>query len=117
MDFIAEYGAEFGIADTNLHGDNGMKFTEYVVRIETVDQALRMMVLNKWITVSVGDAGYLFRIAPAGTKLAEKFQTSYAYMYRNIANVSYAKYGHMSVQELDTMINQRSVAAAKENGL
>jgi len=116
VDFISEYGAVFGISDTNLHGDNGMKFTEYVVRLDTVDRALRTMVLRGWATVSFSNAGYAYRISPDGRQLAQEFQTSYACLYRQAAASAYKKYGHLSEQELGTTINRRSVeSAVKEN--
>ena len=62
VDFIAAYGRVFCIQDENLHGNNGMKFTEYVIRIENVEQALRLMVLRGWISASVGDCGYVYCI-------------------------------------------------------
>ena len=116
VDFISEYGAVFGISDTNLHGDNGMKFTEYVVRLETVEQALRAMVLHGWATVALCDFGYAYRISSDGKQLAQLFQTSYACLYRQATTDAYKKFGHMNEQELDATINRRSVeSAAKEN--
>ena len=117
MDFVAEYGAVFGISAINLHGNNGMKFTEYVVRLDTVDLALRNMVLNGWATVSVGNLGYSYRIAYDGKQLAKSFQTSYARLYCEAADAAYKKYGELTEQELDTMINRRSVeSASREKG-
>lgn len=116
VDFISEYGAVFGISETNLHGNNGLKFTEYVVRLETVDQALRRLVLSGWATVSVGKTGYMYSVTDAGRNLALQFQTSYARSYRQAAEVAYERFGHMIEQELDKTINRVSVEiVAEEN--
>ena len=116
VDFIAEYGAVFGISNTNLHGDNGMKFTEYIVRIDTVEQALRYMVLHGWAIVALNGLGYTYHISSDGMKIAQLFHTSYANLYRQVTASAYSKFGHLNERELDATINRRSVESAeKEN--
>ena len=114
VDFIAAYGRVFCIQDENLHGNNGMKFTEYVIRIENVDQALRLMVLRGWISASVGDCGYVYCILPEGRTLASCFETSYAEKYKAAALAAYSSFGHLDACKLDEMINQRSVEESTE---
>ena len=49
VDFISVYGADFGISDTNLNGDNHYKFSEFASRREVVRLALKEMVLQGFI--------------------------------------------------------------------
>ena len=104
VDFIAAYGRVFCIQDENLHGNNGMKFTEYVIRIENVDQALRLMVLRGWISASAGDCGYVYCILPEGRTLASCFETSYAEKYKAADNNKIEDYAAEAFEEIEEFL-------------
>jgi hypothetical protein len=61
-DFITAYGKDFGIADESLHGDNNFKFSEFTVRRDTVNKALKKLVLDGLVNVSGRQTGFVYAV-------------------------------------------------------
>ena len=91
LDFISCYASDFGLPFPNLHGDNGYRYGEIVGRRILVQEAVKNLVTQGLIEVTV-DRGYLFSISAYGKKYAEKLETDYAKDYRAIAQAAVEKY-------------------------
>lgn len=46
IDFMAQYGATFGVSEYELNGNNPFRFSEFAARREIIKEALRQLVLK-----------------------------------------------------------------------
>lgn len=86
-DFIANYSKEFGISDNNLHGDNEYSFSEFSIRRELGQKAIKELVLEDMAKVSCTKKGFLYSITNRGRELCNKLTSDYAREYKlNVNN-------------------------------
>lgn len=84
-DFMASYGATFGIAEFDLNGDNSYKFSEFASRREIVRLALKQLVLEGLVLPSNSLLGVLYVISDTGRKYSDTLTSEYAKEYRMAA--------------------------------
>jgi len=109
MDFIALYGASFGITETNLHGDGDYKFSEVAVRRDLTQKALRELVRRGFIKVENTPAGFAYTIAETGNAFCKDLNDEYANEYREALIQIRRATEAMSERDLASFINRHSV--------
>ena len=109
LDFIVVYGAVFNVTETNLHGDNWMKFTEYFTRTLVVNDGLRNLAFKGWVKVTAGETGFRYGISEIGRETAAELKTRYALEYCQTARMAIDLYGNFNEEELDHMIHEASI--------
>ncbi len=82
IDFIAVYAADFGLLDENLHGYGAYRYSEYPARRGLVAEAVRSLVLDRYIALNPDDDGYSFYITDLGKEVCRKLSSEYASEYR-----------------------------------
>ena len=112
LDFITCYVAEFDLPFSNLHGQNGFKYSEISSRRLLAHQAIKDLVMEGMVDVKV-DHGYLFSISETGIRYAKKFKSRYALTYREIAKEVIKKYRNYTDDGLFVLLQQRSLDTAK----
>ncbi len=110
LDFITVYGKEFGVSDSNLHGDNRFKYSELPSRREKVNIAIKELMLDGMLSFSLTD-GFRYQINDKGFEYIDKLTSSYAIEYGEIADIACEKYGNMDEAELLKMIQEKSVVS------
>lgn len=113
FDFIAVYGKEFSIAESNLHGDNNMAFSEFPLRRQAVREALKAMVLDGWVQVKDGGSGFVYNLSPEAMTASKNISDAYPMVYRILVKEAYKKYGSLSEERLIEMINRASTQALR----
>lgn len=115
-DFISVYGASFGIAETNLHGDSIFKFSEFATRRHLIQQAIKLLVIKGLIIVEFNKNGFTYTITNNGIKYCNSLESDYANSFREMVNKSRMHIVEHSEKDLLNMINEYSINSFKKGG-
>lgn len=85
VDFMTLYGASFGITDQNLNGDNEYKFSVFASHRESIQEALKALVLNGTAQAVSYNEGLAYIITPEGEDFCQSPSSTYAKEYRKAA--------------------------------
>ena len=107
FDFISCYGKEFGVSDTNLHGDGKYKFSELSLRNELLKEALKWLVLQGLINVDVSQ-GFRYGITDLGSDFISSIDDTYSCVYSETAEKAFNKYEKENAFALIKMIQKKS---------
>lgn len=113
-DFITNYSKEFGLADTNLHGDNEFSFTEIAARRTNAREAIKSLVLDRLVIVQTGKDGFRYSISTQGLNLCKSLTSDYAQEYLSYARKVYGYMEGKSETELLAEIGKKSTAALRK---
>jgi hypothetical protein len=113
MDFITTYGKSFQISDTNLNGDNDLKFSEYTSRRTLIKAALVDLFRKGMIMPSDTSEGFKYEITERGREHVLLLDGEYACQYKIFAKHSCAYALNKTEQMLITDINQRAAKALR----
>ena len=113
VDFITVYGKDFGISEGNLHGDNNFKFSEYAVRRDNINKAVKLLVLDGLVTVEVQPNGFAYSITNAGSAYCDKFENEYAKAYKALAQRTWQLVSRKSERTVIELINRHSISSVK----
>lgn len=81
IDFMAIYGADFGFADENLHGNGLFRLSEFSAKSQLVTQAIKKLVLNSFVDFVPASSGYTYSINPLGKVTVQRISDSYVDEY------------------------------------
>lgn len=70
-DFISTYSSDFGISESNLHGNNSYRFSEYTTKRIIITQSIKNLVLEGFVLPHCNKGG-LFQMENTPQRLAEK---------------------------------------------
>jgi hypothetical protein len=113
LEFTAVYGRDFGLSDSNLHGENDFKFGEIALRRVLTKEAIKDMVLDGLLEVESSRDGFLYRLSERGKQNATNLSSDYADTYRSMAKLAHAYLQGKSEREVLRQINKRSVLSVK----
>ena len=109
IDFITVYGKDFGISEENLHGDNTFKFSEFAARRSSVQKAVKWLVTNGLVTISIAPNGFTYLINSRGSDYCAKFNNEYAVAYMTLMQKTQEFISQKSEREVIELINRHSV--------
>lgn len=89
LDFVATYGKDFGIAESNLHGNNSFSFSEYSSRKKATDGAFKILVLEEYASPLYSKSGFSYKISCKGKQFCQQLNDDYADIYRQ--NIRHAQ--------------------------
>ena len=104
-DFIATYGAYFGIDSENLHGDSEYSFGELSVRRKAAFRAIKYLVTQDLICAVDTDAGFVYRITDSGKGIVRQMTSEYALRYQKIIRIVFSRWDSSSDKELRDLID------------
>lgn len=113
-DFLTIYGKEFGISDSNLHGNNKYSFSEYSLRRKLANEAIRTLVLEHLVDVSQESNGFHYSLSTKGVTFATSLDSDYANEYRKFSALAHRYMDIKNEQELLHLISNNAVAKLKE---
>lgn len=102
VDFIASYGKDFGVAKTNLHGENSYRKSEMYVRNALISKQIKNMVLEGLVEFIPAKTGFLYCLSADGMKLFKSLNDEYANEFSTVAKVLIGK----SIDELNRIIKK-----------
>jgi hypothetical protein len=108
-DFITVYGEDFGISDTNLHGDNPFRFSEFSLRRQRVETALKDLVLDGMVEAFPTKKGFKYAISSRGRNYCGNFNNVYTDEYRRDAKGAHEIIANMSGREAVNLIHEYSI--------
>lgn len=104
FDYMAIYGSSFGVADTDLHGENEFGMCEFPTRRSSAQAALKELVLQGLIKVRKTQNGFEYCISDTGIKLCAGLKSDYAAEYRKrIASLAVTYKGKTDVELLGVL--------------
>lgn len=104
LDFIATYGADFSLADANLHGRGGYRYGEYASRSSMAEAAIRRLVINGCVTVIASERGYTYAISQQGIDLCNQLESAYADNYYCVVRTAILQYKEYCDSEVGRII-------------
>ncbi|MBZ9633324.1 hypothetical protein G9F70_003365 [Clostridium sp. FP1] len=110
-DFINIYAKDFGISDTNLHGNNEFSFAEYAARRSQVQDAIKSLVIDRLISVSDQDDGFHYTISELGKQLCSSMTTEYSKAYLMTAYKTIDFMRNKNERKLIALISKEAVKA------
>lgn len=110
FDFIANYGTDFEVSNSNLHGTNRLRFSEYTVRREKVNSGIKDLVLIGYVLPSCSKEGFSYCLTENGREFCQKLNNEYADKYSNVINNVIAEYSKYTESELINMINHKAIS-------
>lgn len=113
IDFIAVYAADFGLLDENLHGYGAYRYSEYPARRELVSEAVRALVLDRYITLNTNDSGYVFSITDTGREVCRQLNSEYASEYRIAVSTVGKAFDVHDAWKMDRAINDHALISLK----
>ncbi|HEY4601969.1 MAG TPA: ABC-three component system middle component 2 [Cerasibacillus sp.] len=116
IDFMSIYSNAFGLADTNLHGDNPFKFSELASRRELVQIALKELVANGFISVNSSKNGFMYFITNNGLRYSDSFESKYANTLREMVFKVREYTAHQSEKDVVNRINTVFFRSLKGGG-
>lgn len=114
-DFITVYCKDFGLSNENLHGDNNFKFSEFTLRRELIQKAVKTLVLDGLVKVATTKNGFSFAISHKGRDYCNKFENSYSLLYRQMAKKVQAFLKGKSEREAFIHINRLSISTLQRS--
>lgn len=113
-DFMASYGATFGVSESDLNGDSQYKFSEFASRREIVRQALKQLVLDGLVWPDNSAAGILYSITDAGREYGDTLDSEYAKEYSSIARKIVEIFSDVSERSIIEKINKMSAESLRK---
>ena len=105
-DTVAIYGAEFGIADENLHGGVNFILDEFDTRRELTKEAISQFVRRGLLRVAQEYDGFRFSITEQGKAFSDSLESDYATGYRSLVNASNAFIGDKTEREVFLLMSE-----------
>lgn len=113
-DFITNYSKEFGIADSNLHGDSEFRFAEITARRTIAREAIKSLVLDRLVDVQSDNDGFRYTISALGIDLCKSLSSDYAQEYLSYAKKVNEYMKEKSEAELLAIISKKSTASLRK---
>jgi len=107
-DFISNYSKEFGLSNSNLHGDNEFSFSEFSTRRALAQDAIKQLVLENMIKVSYSKDGFQYSISERGQALSGSLTSDYAIEYRLQAQKAIVYMDSKNEKELLNLISRKA---------
>lgn len=83
IDILSTYCKHYGISDENLHGDTSYALSEVASRSELINEALKLLVMQRYVYVTATDKGFLYSISSIGKEIHRQMVSDYATDYFN----------------------------------
>ncbi|AGX41922.1 ABC-three component system middle component 2 [Clostridium saccharobutylicum] len=112
-DFITIYAKDFGVSNTNLHGNNEFSFAEYATRRSQVQDAIKYLVIDRLISVCYQDDGFHYTISELGKQLCSSMTTEYSKTYLMTAYKTIDFMRNSDERKLITLISKEAAKAIK----
>lgn len=105
VDFMAVYGKEFEVSESNLHGDGDYKLNELTSRNELFDIAIKDLVVRGLVHATLSN-GFQYEITDAGENFISQLDNPYSERYREAVGNVFSQYDVKDSVQLDKIIRQ-----------
>ena len=109
FDFISTYGCDFGISESNLHGNNDYRFSEYATKRIIITQSIKNLVLEGFVLPYCNKGGFSYSISPTGKKFCSSLNDDYANDFTQIVQQTVDVFSNYSDRALIQTINSHAL--------
>lgn len=112
-DFITIYTKEFGLSNSNLHGNNDFSFAEFSSRRLQARESIKSLVLDNMVSISEESDGFHYSITDQGQSFCDTLTSEYSkeYLYYALKVKEYMK--SKSEKELLSLISREASKSLK----
>lgn len=82
IDFMAIYGADFGLLDENLHGNGLFRFSEFSAKSLVIAESIKHLVVESFVKFITTKKGYTYIISDTGRNTISQISDTYEEEYR-----------------------------------
>lgn len=104
FDYMATFGADFGLSEYNLNGDNIYRDSEFITRKQMGQTVIKDLVLRGLISVD-GTDGFKYKISDKGLDTVLKINGAYSEAYSEMANKVLNKNKNREEKDIMSQIN------------
>lgn len=104
IDILSTYCKHYGISDENLHGDTSYALSEVASRSELINEALKLLVMQRYVYVTATNKGFLYSISSIGKEIHQQMVSDYATDYENAVKKVKNKITKMSSTEINNLL-------------
>ena len=108
IDFMSLYSKSFSIGNANINGENPFMFSEYAARRETIQLALKELVLKGYIKPIATNEGFFYCNTFKGHQFAQTLRNSFAEKYRLAIKATLSSVEGINEKDLIAQLNQKS---------
>ena len=108
-DFISTYSSDFGISESNLHGNNSYRFSEYTTKRIIITQSIKNLVLEGFVLPHCNKGGFSYSIYPVGKNFCSSLNDDYANGFTQIVQQTVATFSDHSDRALIQTINSHAL--------
>ena len=108
-DFISTYSSDFGISESNLHGNNSYRFSEYTTKRIFITQSIKNLVLEGFVLPHCNKGGFSYSISPVGKNFCSSLNDDYANGFTQIVQQTVATFSDHSDRALIQTINSHAL--------
>ncbi len=105
VDFMATYGKEFSLSETNLHGNGFLKYSEFTHRRSLVQQAIKRLAIKGYVVPELTHEGFSYLLTNKGKQYCDSLSGKYPEEYRALCEKVWVRFPEKTEQELINMIN------------
>lgn len=117
LDFLALYGASFGITEQNLNGDNAYKFSVFASHRESIKEAIKELVLNRTVQAVNYNNALSYIVTPEGEDFCELLDSEYAKEYKKNVQMVIRYTANKSERALISAIYKLSAESFREESI
>ncbi len=108
LDFIVLYAKQFNFSDKNIQGNNPYAFSEYISRRKNMNKILNSLIRSGFINLVYSNKGYRYKINESGIIFVERLESTYSFIYQDIARIVVDKLANCDENELiDFILKQK----------
>lgn len=115
IDLLNTYGKDFGLTDTNLHGDNSSSFAELTKRRELVINSCKSLVLKNLISPKTTPEGFKYIINNNGLNFCNEMTSDYSKEYCTEAKKIKSIISNKTESQIISYINKKSIEGCLKN--
>lgn len=104
IDILSTYGKQYGISNTNLHGDSTYTVSEIATRRELIKNAIKDLVLQNYAMVASTTSGFLYSITEVGRKICEGMSSDYSKEYSEAVYLTKKYLQTKTVKEIHNLV-------------
>lgn len=104
IDILSTYGKQYGISNTNLHGDSTYTVSEIATRRELIKNAIKDLVLQNFAMVASTTSGFLYSITEVGRKICESMSSDYSKEYSEAVFLTKKYLQTKTVEEIRNLV-------------
>lgn len=104
IDILSTYGKQYGISNSNLHGNSTYTVSEISTRRELINNALKELVIQEQVKFIATSSGFSYTITDVGKKICSQMASDYSKEYSEAVLLTKNFIENKTEKEIRTLI-------------